>query len=381
MAMTAGRGAADRGVGARRLELGEQAPWFTARSTQPAFRFDQVAGRTSVLVFLGSSLLPGSREVLADLSGRHRAAFDDDGGASCFVVTTDPDDARLGRLAHDLPGIRVVWDLDGQVSRRYGVHGPADRHSLVLDQRLRVVATIPLDARVGGGDDPTGHVDRVAAAVRSVPAFDPPQQARPQAPALVIPGVFSPALCRELIERYDRQGGRASGFMREVDGLTVEVHDGASKRRRDVELPEGDELRRRCLGRLRDVVAPEVARSFQFGITRVERYLVACYDGQEQGFFRRHRDNTTRGTAHRRFACTINLNTGDYDGGELVFPEFGHQRFVAPAGGAVIFSCSLLHEARPVTAGRRFAFLPFLYDEAGAEVRRAGQAYVVGPPA
>jgi len=31
----------------------------------------------------------------------------------------------------------------------------------------------------------------------------------------------------------------------------------------------------------------------------------------------------------------------------------------------------VLHEARPVTAGRRFAFVPFFYDRAGAALRAA----------
>ena len=39
-----------------------------------------------------------------------------------------------------------------------------------------------------------------------------------------------------------------------------------------------------------------------------------------------------------------------------------------PTGGAVVFSCSLLHEATPVTSGKRYAFLPFLYDEEGARI-------------
>jgi predicted 2-oxoglutarate/Fe(II)-dependent dioxygenase YbiX len=56
-------------------------------------------------------------------------------------------------------------------------------------------------------------------------------------------------------------------------------------------------------------------------------------------------------------------------GGELRFPEFGPRSYRAPSGGAVVFSCSLLHEVLPVTAGRRFAFLPFLYDEAAAKLR------------
>jgi predicted 2-oxoglutarate/Fe(II)-dependent dioxygenase YbiX len=114
---------------------------------------------------------------------------------------------------------------------------------------------------------------------------------------------------------------------------------------------------------------PQIRRAFQFNPTRIERYIVACYDEADRGFFAAHRDNTTRGTAHRRFAVTINLNTGEYEGGELCFPEYGPQTYVAPAGGAVVFSCSLLHEARPVTKGVRYASLPFLYDEDAAKVR------------
>ena len=68
---------------------------------------------------------------------------------------------------------------------------------------------------------------------------------------------------------------------------------------------------------------------------------------------------------------TINLNAGDYDGGDLRFPEYGPRTYRAPTGGAIVFSCSLLHEATPVTRGTRYAFLPFLYDDAAARLREA----------
>jgi predicted 2-oxoglutarate/Fe(II)-dependent dioxygenase YbiX len=42
----------------------------------------------------------------------------------------------------------------------------------------------------------------------------------------------------------------------------------------------------------------------------------------------------------------------------------------------VVFSCSLLHEATPVTRGRRYAFLPFLYDEAGAAIREKNSGFL-----
>jgi predicted 2-oxoglutarate/Fe(II)-dependent dioxygenase YbiX len=121
--------------------------------------------------------------------------------------------------------------------------------------------------------------------------------------------------------------------------------------------------------RIQRRVVPAIEQAFQFRATRMERYIVACYDAEHGGHFRAHRDNTTRGTAHRRFAVTINLNAEQYRGGELRFPEFGPRSYRAPSGGAVVFSCSLLHEVLPVTAGRRFAFLPFLYDEAAAKLR------------
>ncbi|MBD0274572.1 MAG: 2OG-Fe(II) oxygenase, partial [Acetobacteraceae bacterium] len=127
--------------------------------------------------------------------------------------------------------------------------------------------------------------------------------------------------------------------------------------------------------RIQRRLVPEIAKAFQFTATRIERYIVACYDAAEGGHFRAHRDNTTKGTAHRRFAVSINLNDG-YDGGELWFPEFGPRRYRPPAGGAVVFSCSLLHEATPVTRGARYATLPFLYDDAAARLREQNQAFI-----
>lgn len=116
----------------------------------------------------------------------------------------------------------------------------------------------------------------------------------------------------------------------------------------------------RAQDRARDQIAPEIKKAYQFEVTRIERYIVACYDGGSSGFFRAHSDNTTKGTAHRRFACTVNLNAEDHEGGDLCFPEFGSRTYRALTGGAVVFSCSLLHEATPVTKGKRYAFLPSL---------------------
>jgi len=149
--------------------------------------------------------------------------------------------------------------------------------------------------------------------------------------------------------------------------LTVGMIDHRHKRRRDCVI-EDEALRRATMVRIHDRLLPQIERAFQFRATRMERYIVSCYDATERGMFRAHRDNTTRGTAHRRFAVSLFLNDG-YEGGQLVFDEYGQATYGAPAGGAVVFSCSMLHEALPVTSGRRYMFLPFLYDEAARRQR------------
>jgi predicted 2-oxoglutarate/Fe(II)-dependent dioxygenase YbiX len=190
-----------------------------------------------------------------------------------------------------------------------------------------------------------------------------------------VPRVFEPELCRALIGYYEKHGGQDSGFMRDIGGKTVEVHDHRHKRRRDQEIID-EQLRKACMFRIHDRLAPEIYKAFQFRATRIERYIVACYDSANGGHFQAHRDNKTKGTEHRRFAVSLNLNTEQYHGGLLQFPEFGRHLYQAPTGGAVVFSCSLLHEATRVTDGRRYAFLPFLYDDAAAQIRERNRHFV-----
>lgn len=195
-----------------------------------------------------------------------------------------------------------------------------------------------------------------------------------QPPVLILPNVFEPELCRRLIDHYESGGSTESGFMREVGGKTVVVTDPSHKRRRDCLIADEtllNEIRTRIARR----VVPEIAKCFQFQANRIERFVVACYAAEDRGHFSAHRDNTTKGTAHRRFAVSLNLN-GGYEGGEIRFPEFGPKVFKPPAGAAIVFSCSLLHAANAVTKGQRYVFLPFLYDDAAAKIREGNRQFV-----
>ena len=296
-----------------------------------------------------------------------RALFDDE-RASFFGVTIDPEDERAVRIPHHNSGIHFFLDFERRVSALYGAVDAMTGQTayrpcwLVIDPTLRVLGRFALDR----GEE---AMAALAAAIAKPIVVD--------APVITVPNVLEPDFCRTLIDLYTINGGTESGFMREIDGRTVGVIDRASKRRSDY-IIESEDLRLAMRQRLVRRLLPMIKRSFQFEVTRIERYIVACYDSATGGYFNAHRDNTTPGTAHRRFAVTINLND-DFDGGDLNFPEFGARTFRAPAGGAVVFSCGLLHQALPVTAGRRFATLPFLYDDAAAAIRQANAGTIVSP--
>jgi predicted 2-oxoglutarate/Fe(II)-dependent dioxygenase YbiX len=345
---------------------GEPVPSFHARSaSNPRFAFDTVAGRWIMLLIPGSLAGPGTADRLAAMVAPHAAALNTTHGYM-IVIGTDPEDERAGRL-RDGTGRRVLWDDDGSARRALRAMEPDGTTRtgwILLDPSLRVFGVWPLEA---------GAEAMATLAAAPEPAMHAGVELH--APVLILPRVFEPAFCRHLIALYEERGGGESGFMRDVGGKTVGLLDPGHKRRKDLHIEE-EALQAQIRARLNARLVPEIRRAFQFRATRIERYIVACYDAADQGFFRAHRDNTTLGTAHRRFAVTINLNTGEYEGGDLCFPEFGPKTYRAPPGGAVAFSCSLLHEARPVTRGRRYACLPFLYDEEAAAIRAENQKFL-----
>lgn len=349
----------------RNLSVGDPAPWFRQRTTaQPTYSFDTVAGRYIVLCFFATA---NEERTQAALQAVQQTRHFNDVRACFFGVSNDPSDES--RLSERVPGLRYFMDHDSTVARLYGAMALEEqamrRLWFVLDPALRIIHVAPFD---------TTPAEEIIAYLDALP---PPAHYggfEAFAPVLQIPNVFEPELRQTLIDLYAKTGGEESGFMREQNGKTVLVLDHNHKRRRDV-LVQDRELINTLQERVRRRIVPEIAKVHQFHVTRMERYLIGCYTAEDGGHFRPHRDNTTKGTAHRRFAVTINLNS-EFEGGELSFPEYGPRTFKPPPGGAVVFSCSLLHTVTKVTKGERFAFLPFLYDDAAAEVRENNNAFL-----
>ncbi len=187
----------------------------------------------------------------------------------------------------------------------------------------------------------------------------------PMAPVLLIKDILDAETCRALIA-YWQAGQKFEGPV--STAAAARQTDATAKIREDVMVgvsPLLTVLKRATVDR----VIPAVSDAFGFRITQFESFRIGCYDAARGGFFRAHRDNTSPFTKHRQYALTLNLNTGDYAGGELRFPEVPGAPVYAPAtGSGVVFACSLLHEVLPVTAGRRFGLFGFFYDDEGAKL-------------
>jgi hypothetical protein len=115
------------------------------------------------------------------------------------------------------PSVRFLWDGES-LGSAFGVA----RGWVVLDPMLRVVEAAPLHE----WERVMERLDRAA----------PPSQAfgdPPPAPILTLADVLEPELCRHLVDCFERDGGKESGFMQDVEGRSVEHFDNGWKRRRD----------------------------------------------------------------------------------------------------------------------------------------------------
>jgi len=342
------------------MSLGEMAPPFvTATRQNPKFHFSTVAGRHLLVAIMPRD--PVARDAAIAAVAPLMPQFEGEFLAAFFIAREPVGDTVPPDRLH---GQRWLFDPQSEVAVQMGL-GAEEAAWLLLDPAMRLVARAPID-------EPQAVFSRI---IGGLPPLESYAGVEMIAPVLIVPRVFEPDFCRRLIDIYEARGGQPSGVMRDIDGRTVGVMDGM-KSRSDVSLQDNAELRGQIVAQLQRTVAPMMRRTFQFNPTRIERYIVARYAADEGGYFSPHRDNESLGTAHRRFACSINLNAEEHEGGDLRFPEFGPRTYRPPTGGAVVFNCNLQHEATPVTRGRRYAFLPFFYDEEGQRIRERNLAFL-----
>jgi predicted 2-oxoglutarate/Fe(II)-dependent dioxygenase YbiX len=310
-------------------------------------------GRPAVLILAGTDAVLNLRPAIDAFASRLESFADRNADVMLLL-----DDNPRG-LWPDRP--TPVRTIDcGQFLGRCGV-GARDSLVLVLDRNLRLALRIhPADGR-----------DVAAACLDCLDDLpnEAPRAVSQPAPAIVLPHLLPRDLCRTLIERFE-SSPTIDGEVARIDaaGNVRSVVDHDKKCRRDMPIPPDDTLHLLLRTTLLRRCAPEIAKAFQAKVSHIDRILVSRYN-TNAGWFRRHRDNTADNVAFRQFALSVNLNTDEYEGGHLLFPEYNDHRYSPPAGGGVIFSTGVLHEAAPVTSGHRYVLLTFLHSDE-AEIRR-----------
>lgn len=319
----------------RLVEPGETSPDFVLpRGTDGGLvRFVSQVGARPAVVVLGGDDPDAAVRLGAALSDRE---------VDTHVVVRSADHV----------GARTWLDEGGHVHDAFGVDAATGPVVVVLDRDVRVLA-------VG----PAGDTDRAVTTVAGVVAASAAATPRGHAPVLVLPEAIRPAMAERVVRAWSEADPVPTGVETTADGRRVEALDQLRKRRRDHVVTEPGLLRdlTQHVGRR---IVPQVAKAFAFTATGFEGFKVGAYDaeqdGEVAGFFDAHRDNLSPATEHRRFALSLVLED-DYEGGEVVFPEYGGDGYRLAAREALVFSGSLLHAVRPVTAGRRLVLLSFLF--------------------
>ena len=335
------------------LAPGDRCPNFLLPDAGNAFHafYERVRGRPTALLFVSPSDV-AVLDAFADAAQRFdKAGFDIFAVLGADVPGVTRESERIGGR------LNLLADPKGAVTRGYATGArlnPQYAACYLMDANQRLLARNSAD---NAGDETLA--DWAHRLLTQMAPAETLTHRSSGAPVLLLPQVLDPSMCRALIDRWERAGHQEGEVTSIVDGKEVtRVYD-KLKRRRDHPIHEPEVLQglAATIGRR---IAPELVKAFHFEAFKFDRFIITCYDSGRGDYFRAHRDNESASTSERRFALTLNLNTDEYEGGELVFPEYGPHLYAPPAGGAVIFSCSLLHEALPVTKGRRFTLLTFL---------------------
>ncbi len=330
------------------FSIGDRAPMILgAAASGRFFSLDAQVGRPVVVVSVGALEVEAAAAVL-DFIQKSTPAFQATGVdvailapatlafTTRFAAAPEARDALL--YVTEDPAVAMA-EVDGAAA------------AILIDRNTRVVDIIGLDV-----------LTDIPAWLRSVApriTAEPPQTRGSTAPVLFAPNVASPELCRALIDHFEASAHEAGVMASFGDQGAYAKLDESKKKRRDTELTNASPLHGEVMKILANRLVPEIKRVFQSDMVFVDRILIARYD-DTGGFFKRHRDNAAPHTAFRDFAISLNLNTHEYEGGELMFPEFDDHRYNPPAGGALVFSAALMHEALPVTRGSRYVLLTFL---------------------
>jgi len=348
---------------AAQLSVGDYLPLFQALDEKARLNvlWNNIKGKPIVLVFYPRHNLPACQSILRGFERHYDSLSAEAHVYAISAESTQANAAAANALSFRFP---ILTDQGQGIAKSYGVAhnlspaqdmlGQAAFTSFISDPNRQI---LQINRDVTDSD----HAAAVLGFLQAQPR-EAPQLAGRLAPVLYLPKVFDPAFCERLIERFEQDGSVPTGVLRDDEaGDRSMQFDEGKKVRRDHYIKD-QALNEEISSLFARRVIPEIFKAFSYRVTRHEPFKVVRYDAEDGGHFYPHRDNNNLSGIHRRFAMTLNLNTGAYAGGCLRFPEYGEMLYRPELGDAVVFSCSLMHEATPVTEGRRYVLRdPFIW--------------------
>ena len=154
------------------------------------------------------------------------------------------------------------------------------------------------------------------------------------APVLCLPKVLNEKLCSSLINNF--KNGKPSElfiekYMKSIDNRLIEY------------------------------VLPQLEKAFVYKATRREEpyILKSTVNDSNKSLVA-----TSGEHQHRKFAVVIYLNSEEFSGGGIQFPEYGFLSFKPNTGDALIFSASFYQVLTQIYQGERWIYGTYLYNEA-----------------
>lgn len=318
---------------------------------------DHLSGVHLLLLFLDEGGPDRSLSLLRSLAALEAPLRAAKATALAISASTDATRNRELKRAAGFPW-PLASDPSGALFASYGLHkgAHAGARLVLITPYSQVRAWFDLEEDAGPA------LETIMDTLQNAKAAEELRWGPPHAPILIVPNVFTTEECARLVEAVETD----SPFMvrqprpEEVTGnYRIPVYDHFRQDRVDLIVKDPNTLAfldERLFGR----VTPMIRKAFAFEVTRREDLHIARYAGRREGIAMGHRDNTEPAGAHRRFALSISLND-DYEGGGIAFKEFSPRGYRVPAGSAMVFSSSLLHEIEETVSGVRYNLISHLF--------------------
>ena len=276
--------------------------------TQVDLGSDDIAGNPIVIIFcptFSEAVVDALKELIAAQPSFSAA------GARLFAIAID-DPKAAGQPNIPFP---VLLDRDGTIVGAFGADGREIPTTVVLRPNRHVMAILTSPAS-GQATEALAHVERLAMERQTVLMTHHP-------PVLIVPDVLSAQDCRDLVAIFETRGrtfippGPGIDYIGTDYKMRIPEHGRADRIDHWIVDKSTETLLHR---RIEQRLLPEIAKAFQYRITRWERLRIGCYQGERGGRLHGHRDNVEP-TPYRRFAISINLNLEQFRAASCAFPN------------------------------------------------------------